>query len=318
MAPKTDAPIHNGAAHRGVAEAPAADTQVSDAIALDAVSHTYAGEDRRRSRRCATRSDHPRGQFVVILGPSGCGKTTLLRIMSGLLEPAAGRVLLGGSPPDVARRHRAIGWLAQDDGLLPWRNVLDNVELPLRIARHNDRAAALEILERVGLSSAARQYPHELSGGMRQRAALARALVARPPFLFLDEPFAHLDELTRERLGELVLDLRTQSSDEPPTTVLVTHSVAEAVRLADRVLVLSERPASAVVDLVVDVPQPRREDAPEFGSLLRVLKTALTHPVALHDQTAVSDRTAVAQPTSMTLSALGNNPSALNGATSVK
>src|SRR5207344_2157623 len=106
----------------------------------------------------------------------------------------------------------------------------------------NGRAAALDIIERVGLATAARQYPHELSGGMRQRAALARALVARPPFVFLDEPFAHLDELTRERLGDLLLDLRGQSATEPPTTVLVTHSVAEAVRLADRIVVLSERP----------------------------------------------------------------------------
>jgi NitT/TauT family transport system ATP-binding protein len=248
------------------------------AIALHAVSHVYAGQTGRVQAIAALDLEVPTGQFIAVLGPSGCGKTTLLRIMSGLLEPSEGNVRLGAAPPAEARRRRAIGWLAQDDGLLPWRNVFENVELPLRIARRSDRLAVLDLLERVGLTSAARQYPHELSGGMRQRAALARALVARPPFLFLDEPFAHLDELTRERLGDLVLELRARSA-EVPTTVLVTHSVVEAVRLADRVVMLSQRPGQVVLDTPIELAHPRHEDDPTFGRLVRALKSALTNPL---------------------------------------
>jgi ABC-type nitrate/sulfonate/bicarbonate transport system ATPase subunit len=303
------------------------------------------------------------GTFVAILGPSGCGKTTLLRILSGLLEPTLGDVCLAGDVPAAARRRRAIGWLAQEDGLLPWLSVADNVRLPLRLAHAPRSGAELELLRRVGLDGHARQYPHELSGGMRQRVALARALVARPPFLLLDEPFAHLDELTRERLGDVLLELRTESEPEsrtpidtesrtsnkaewrsaidperrttfeselrtaseaesrtaidtqwrttietarrnatetewhtateaegrsatetgtrtPPTTVLVTHSVAEAVRLADRIVVLSPRPGRVAADVEVELAYPRHEDQPGFGRLVRELKGRLMAPVA--------------------------------------
>ncbi|HEV7665158.1 MAG TPA: ABC transporter ATP-binding protein [Chloroflexota bacterium] len=214
------------------------------------------------------------GAFVAILGPSGCGKTTLLRILCGLLEPTDGRVRLGGVTPAAARQQRAIGWLAQDDGLLPWRRVLDNVGLPLRLAGERALAdtAAQDMLARVGLPDSARRYPHELSGGMRQRVALARSLLARPPFLLLDEPFAHLDELTRERLGDLLLELRAERVAAPPTTVLVTHSVTEAVRLADRIVVLSASPGRVVADVRVPLEQPRAEDQPGFGALVRQLK----------------------------------------------
>ena len=220
------------------------------------------------------------GTFVAILGPSGCGKTTLLRIVSGLLDPSHGQVLLAGEPPSAARRRRAIGWLAQEDGLLPWLSVLDNVGLPLRIAGAPDRQAEQDILRRVGLAASIRRYPHELSGGMRQRVALARALVARPPFLLLDEPFAHLDELTRERLGDLLLELRTESDTTgPPTTVLVTHSVTEAVRLADRVVVLSASPGRMIDDVEVKLARPRQEDVVGFGGLVRRLKASLAQPL---------------------------------------
>jgi NitT/TauT family transport system ATP-binding protein len=218
----------------------------------------------------------PAGQFVAILGPSGCGKSTLLRILSGLLGPSGGRVQLAGNPPEVARKRRAIGWLAQDDGLLPWRNVADNVGLPLRLAGTHAVKAVGEVLEQVGLDGSARQYPHELSGGMRQRAALARALVARPPVLLLDEPFAHLDELTRDRLGDLLLELRAEAGTNLPTTVLVTHSVSEAVRLADRIVVLSARPGRMVLDQrIADLDHPRHEDQPGFGLHVAQLKGVL-------------------------------------------
>jgi NitT/TauT family transport system ATP-binding protein len=248
-------------------------------IELSGVAHTYAGKTGSVAALAPVDLCARRGEFVAILGPSGCGKTTLLRIMAGLLEPSSGRIRLGDETTAEARRRRAIGWLAQDDGLLPWRNVVDNVALPLRIGRRNDRGAVLEMLERVGLADSARQYPHELSGGMRQRAALARALVARPPFLLLDEPFAHLDELTRERLGELLLELRADARlSEPPTTLLITHSVAEAVRLADRAVVLSPRPGAIVLDMPIDMARPRRDDQPGVGSLVRDLKAALAQP----------------------------------------
>lgn len=214
----------------------------------------------------------PAGQLLAILGPSGCGKTTLLRLLAGLLAPTEGRVSLHGEPPVRAQQRRAIGWLAQDDGLFPWRTVRDNVALPLQVrGGRADPAAIAAVLARVGLAEAATRYPHELSGGMRQRAALARALVTRPAFLLLDEPFAHLDELTRERLGDLLLALRTPET----TSVLVTHSVPEAARLADRVLVLSPRPARVALDCPVRLPHPRREDDPPTLAISRALRAAL-------------------------------------------
>jgi NitT/TauT family transport system ATP-binding protein len=211
------------------------------------------------------------GELLAVLGPSGCGKSTLQRILAGLLGPSGGEVRLDGHSPLEARRRRAIGWLAQEDGLLPWRTVAENVALPLRLAGHDTRPV-VPMLEHVGLGGNARNYPHELSGGMRQRAALARALVAQPRFLLLDEPFAHLDELTRERLGDLLLDLQREAR---PTVVLVTHSVAEAVRLADRVVVLSSRPGRVLLNRPFDLPRPRSDDNPSFGSCVADLKALL-------------------------------------------
>jgi NitT/TauT family transport system ATP-binding protein len=272
--------LRGGPAVVDVAESAAIRRRPTDAapgIELRGVRHRYVGQS---GAVCALEPidlEVEAGSFVAILGPSGCGKTTLLRIVSGLLESTDGQVWLAGESPAAARRRRAIGWLAQEDGLLPWRRVLENVALPLRLAGDHSTAAASELLQRVGLDGGGRQYPHELSGGMRQRVALARALVARPPFLLLDEPFAHLDELTRERLGDLLLDLRDEvaSLPQPPTTLLVTHSVIEAVRLADRVVVLSARPGRIVADVAVELARPRREDQSGFGSLVLRLKRAL-------------------------------------------
>ncbi|MFN8525537.1 MAG: ABC transporter ATP-binding protein [Chloroflexota bacterium] len=219
------------------------------------------------------------GELVAILGPSGCGKSTLLRALAGLLQPTSGRAELLGGPPSAQHARQGIGWLAQDDGLLPWLTVAANVGLPFRLAGRRgadeERQAATavaEMLARVGLVDSAARFPHELSGGMRQRAALARALVARPPFLFLDEPFAHLDELTRERLGDLLVELRHAYR---PTTVLVTHSVSEATRLADRALVFSARPGRLLADVAIPLEHPRREDHPEYGVRLHRLKLVL-------------------------------------------
>ena len=223
--------------------------------------------------------DVPAGELLAILGPSGCGKSTLLRMLAGLLEPTAGSVRLAGRPPAYARASHGVGWLAQDDGLLPWRTVRDNVALALSLGGRSrpDAGQIVAVLEQVGLADADTRFPGELSGGMRQRAALARALVAAPSFLFLDEPFANLDELTRERLGDLLLELRAALAAPAtrPTTLLVTHSVVEAVRLADRVLVLSGRPARVLDDAVVPLPRPRRHGQPEFGAWVERLTSIL-------------------------------------------
>jgi NitT/TauT family transport system ATP-binding protein len=190
--------------------------------------------------------------------------------------PSDGQVLLAGEAPRQANRRCALGWLAQDDGLLPWRSVAANVALALQIGgrdrvRTND-ARVLTVLDRVGLIDSLGRFPHELSGGMRQRAALARAIVNEPAFLFLDEPFANLDELIRERLGDLLLEVRGAIR---PTTLLVTHSVTEAVRLADRVVVFSARPGRVIADVRIDLSQPRSFDQTGVGATIEELKYAL-------------------------------------------
>jgi NitT/TauT family transport system ATP-binding protein len=216
------------------------------------------------------------GELVALLGPSGCGKSTFLRILSGLLTPSEGEVLLAGEAPAQANRRCGMGWLAQDDGLLPWRSVGANVALALQLGGQNrarDNAERVgAILERVGLADSVKRFPHELSGGMRQRAALARAIVNEPAFLFLDEPFANLDELIRERLGDLLLDVRRTTR---PTTLLVTHSVTEAVRLADRVVVFSARPGRIVTEMPIPLSAPRSYDQPGFGAMVENLKRTL-------------------------------------------
>jgi NitT/TauT family transport system ATP-binding protein len=248
----------------------------SPAIEARGIRHTFVGRD-RVAVAAIDRIDLSvaRGTLVALLGPSGCGKSTLLRIVSGLIQPTQGTISLAGAAPAAARTGQGIGWLAQDDGLLPWLTVAKNVSLPGRVGRRREAVTpqtVSDILREVGLADSASRYPHELSGGMRQRAALARALVAEPALLFLDEPFASLDELTRERLGDLLLDVRAARR---PTTLLVTHSVVEAVRLADRVLVLSPRPARVVADVEIALERPRRYDQPGFGSLVQSLKLEL-------------------------------------------
>lgn len=194
------------------------------------------------------------GEFLAIIGPSGCGKSTLLRLIAGLDRPSAGSVTLDDAPD----RRRDIACVFQDAHLLPWRTVLKNVMLPLEFAGRADRATRTEgaqaALERVGLADVANRYPAQLSGGMRMRVSLARAMVTRPRLLLLDEPFAALDEITRQRLDEQLRELwRTTGM----TVVFVTHSIAEAIYLADRVVLFSARPGRVVLDRKVDLPGDR-------------------------------------------------------------
>ncbi|MFI5381381.1 MAG: ABC transporter ATP-binding protein [Tepidisphaerales bacterium] len=196
----------------------------------------------------------PAGQFLALLGPSGCGKSTLLRIIAGLDRADSGQVAVNGSK----RGHRPqVAYVFQDAHLLPWRSVIGNVALPLELMgvdRHQRREAAGRAIEQVGLADAAERYPNQLSGGMRMRVSLARALVTDPQLLLLDEPFAALDEITRHRLDE---QLRELWKERGMTVVFVTHSTSEAAFLAQRAVVLSGRPARVVSDCAINLPEDR-------------------------------------------------------------
>ena len=223
------------------------------------------------------------GAFVSIVGPSGCGKSTLLRLAAGLLTPSAGEVLLGGRPPEHLRAQKQIGWMAQRPALLPWRTVRQNVLLPQQLAVSNEQLAISnspftihhspeELLKLVGLAEFADAYPHTLSGGMQQRVALARTLAIGASLWLMDEPFAALDELTRELLGRELLTLWRQFQ---PTVLWVTHHLAEAVRLSDRIVLLSPRPGTVCGDIPVTLPHPRDDTAPAFQAVLRQARAIL-------------------------------------------
>jgi len=215
-----------------------------------------------------------RGEFVSIVGPSGCGKSTLLRIVADLIAPSSGSVTVCGMTPSRARRERRLGMVFQSPVLYPWRTVIGNVELPLEVAglpKAERRRRAEETLALVGLSESAELGPRQLSGGMQQRVAIARALAVRPRVLLLDEPFAALDELARERLN---LELLRLWHETGVTVLFVTHLIGEAVLLADRVVVLSSRPGRTVAQVEVALPRPRdvetRASGDFFGLVNRV------------------------------------------------
>ncbi len=193
------------------------------------------------------------GEFVSILGPSGCGKSTLLRMIARLAPPTEGRIAWPGGPPPRG----GLGFVFQDATLMPWATAFDNVYLPLRLAgtRLAEARAAVEgALARVGLAGQERFYPRQLSGGMRMRVSIARALVTRPRLLLLDEPFAALDEITRFRLND---DLMSLWREQGWTVLFVTHSVFESVFLSTRIVVMSAGPGRIAADMTVDLPQPR-------------------------------------------------------------
>jgi NitT/TauT family transport system ATP-binding protein len=224
-----------------------------------------------------------RGEFISLVGRSGCGKTTLLRILSGLLAPSSGTVEADGAPiwrgakrNDEAFRH--FGLVFQDANLFPWYTVADNIALPLKlrgVGKRERRARASELCELVGLPGFEKAYPRELSGGMRQRAAIARALSYDPTILLMDEPFGALDALTRDKMN---LELQNIHAHAGATVVFVTHSISEAVFLADRVVLLSPRPGRIRSVTPVGVPRPRSLDTEsdaEFQSVVRELRHQL-------------------------------------------
>jgi NitT/TauT family transport system ATP-binding protein len=195
-------------------------------------------------------------EFVAVVGPSGCGKSTLLSLVAALFPATSGRILIDGE--ELSRPHPRVGVVFQTDLLLYWRTVLDNVLLPVEIKgwdREQYRSKALALLEQVGLANFAQKYPSELSGGMRSRVSLTRALIQEPGLLLMDEPFGALDALTRE---QMIMDLQAMWLELRNTVIFITHDIAEAVFLADRVLVMSPRPGRIDLDLRIDFPRPRR------------------------------------------------------------
>jgi NitT/TauT family transport system ATP-binding protein len=195
------------------------------------------------------------GDLVTFIGPSGCGKTTLLRIFAGLTEASEGKVQIRGK--DITGPEPDFGFVFQTPNLMPWRSVLGNVLFPMEILKQSSsdaRRRALELLELVGLGGFEKMWPNQLSGGMQQRASLCRAIIHKPSFLLMDEPFGALDELTRMEMNDLLLDIRRVTN---ATVVFVTHSITEAVYLSDQVLVFTTRPAEIAVRLRIDFPYPR-------------------------------------------------------------
>ncbi len=213
------------------------------------------------------------GDFVSLIGPSGCGKSTLLRLVAALTEPSRGEILVNGKPADEARRRREYGMVFQQAGLLEWRSVQRNIELPLELmrwSRADRRERAAEMLELVRLSEFSAHRPSDLSGGMRQRVAIARALSFRPSLLLMDEPFGALDEMTREHMQTELLRICNETAT---TVVFVTHSIPESVFLSTRVVVLSPRPGRIVAEVKIDLgerSEDTREDPAFFGKVTEV------------------------------------------------
>ena len=247
------------------------------AVSIAGVSQIFPGAEGDLLALDDVSLDIAAGEFISLVGPSGCGKSTLLLALAGLLPYTSGRIAIGGRP--IERPYTDLGIVFQEPFLLEWRNVLSNVMLQAEMrgldpARYKSRAEAL--LDRVGLGQFMGRLPHQLSGGMRQRASICRALLHDPPLLLMDEPFGALDALTRDDLN---LELQDIWSRSPKTVVFVTHSIGEAVLLSDRVAIMSPRPGRIAEMMAIDLPRPRglamRETA-EFGAYARRIREIFT------------------------------------------
>ena len=231
-----------------------------------------------------TTFDIKRGEFLSVVGPSGCGKSTLLMLISGLTQPSTGTVEVGGRI--VTSPVSDLGIVFQEDLLLEWKRTLENIVMQgafRNVSKKSLQPRAEELLEMVGLTEFADKYPHELSGGMRQRASICRALVHSPPLLLMDEPFGALDAMTRDQMS---LDIQDLLAGNDTTVLFITHSIAEAVMLSDRVLVFGPPPGYIVDELVIDLPRPRhlsiRED-PEFTALSGRIRSRLQEMGVIRD-----------------------------------
>jgi NitT/TauT family transport system ATP-binding protein len=238
-------------------------------LALDGVGKRFQARDRVVNALEATSLVISDGEFVTLVGPSGCGKSTLLNIISGLTPASEGSVLLDGN--EIVGVNRRVGYITQQDNLFPWRTLRENVSLPLEIAgvaRKEQRERADLWLARTGLQGFGDAYPHELSGGMRQRGNIVRTLIYEPPVILMDEPFGPLDAQTRIVLQDMLLSIWENTRS---TIVFVTHDLTEAIALADRVLLMSARPGRIVRTDRVSIPRPRNifqiHDNTEFRRL---------------------------------------------------
>jgi len=250
---------------------------VPNAIRFNGVGQTFLTDTGPLTALAGVDLTIAQHEFVAVLGPSGCGKSTLLRLTSGLLKPTKGQVDVFGLK--VTQPREDIGIVFQQPTLLPWANVADNVVFPARHMRGEvtaaDRARAAEIIATVGLKGFETRLPGELSGGMQQRVGIARALFLNPDILLMDEPFSALDALTREAMGYELLRLWQAS---PKTVLFITHSIPEAVLLADRVVVMSARPGRVIADMTVPLGRPRDEDSlrsPEMQDYMAELRDML-------------------------------------------
>lgn len=244
-------------------------------IDVKEVSLVYGGGNSRVEALRDLTFSVAEGEFISLIGPSGCGKTTLLKVVANLLRPTSGTVSVNGFTAEEARRKRMFSLVFQKPVLLPWRNIIQNVALPLEITGRDGARDPAELLEIVGLSGFEEKYPKELSGGMQQRVSIARALTFNPRILLMDEPFGALDEFTRNELNQELLKTWKRIG---VTVLFVTHSIAEAVYLGDRVVVLSQRPST--VEHVLEVPfaRPRHPDIreqPDFQEIVKCLRQEL-------------------------------------------
>jgi NitT/TauT family transport system ATP-binding protein len=250
---------------------------------------------RAATKRFATRTGAPftavtdvtldvaAGEFVTIVGPTGCGKSTTLSLVSGLEPASAGTVEVHGRPVDGIPD--GVGYMFQSDAVLPWKNVLDNVALGLRyhkVAKADAHAKARDWLHRVGLTGFEDRYPHQLSGGMRKRVAMAQSLIGEPSLLLLDEPFGALDVQTRELMQDELLELWSGTG---AAVVFVTHDLTEAISLADRVVVMTAGPATVKDVVTIDLPRPRKVEeirlTPEFSEIYRAVWNSLREEVEI-------------------------------------
>jgi NitT/TauT family transport system ATP-binding protein len=263
---------------RAVRLVPVPDVTTQDAISVADVSHAYVRPDEGAVKTLNAVSLHVRkGELLCLIGPSGCGKSTLLNIIGGLVPPTAGEVRVHGHPVRGPAPNE-IAYVFQENTLFPWNTILDNIKVALEfqgvpVAERQDRAK--QAIEAVGLNEFAHSYPHQLSGGMKQRASLARALSLQTDILLMDEPFAALDEQTRTYLGE---ELSVLLAATNKTIVLVTHSLSEAVFLADRIVVMTARPAEIKATISIMATHPREPSfttSPEFSDLRNELYALL-------------------------------------------